>query len=257
MRFLRAEENREDIVGIFRTVTYLQKILLEAYQKAFPFLEPIPIPVHRSPRLSCGGFSTTLPFLCGKLAGVSPAQASDRLWAQLPARDAVFAQFEKAGGYLNCSLTPQWYSRSFAWILQQQPHFSPSLTEEDLLFTNDRRIRRIDDALVRLCSCVRHCIAENLLQIPLPSRAADALSSPQDQLLIFYLCRLLEADGQSLLPVLEDTAAAVEDFKSKIPVLSRDKLQTAGRSALCLSAAFWMQQSMEKLEDGTDLKFFK
>lgn len=247
----------EAVLGITCASAYLRKILWEASHKAFPCLDPVSVPIHLSPRFDRGGFSTTLPFLCGKMAGISPAAAADKLWEHLPAQDEVFTRFEKVGGYLNFAPSPFWYSRTLVWILQQQPPFSPTLTEEDLLPTDDQRIRRIGDTLVRLCSIVRHCEAENRLQLPLSFEAANTLLSPQEQFLIFCLCRLFESDEGKLLPALENVSTAFEDFWRQNRIVSPDCLQTAGRSALCLSIACQLQKSLTQLEDRLSQEIFK
>ncbi|MDD3193128.1 MAG: DALR anticodon-binding domain-containing protein [Oscillospiraceae bacterium] len=233
--------------GVAAAFRRLNHLLQQALQQAFPTSKIHSIPLEISRRAGPGVLSSGLSFLCAKEAGLSPALAADRLSAFLPAQDPVFDRWERSGGYLNVHLSRSWYAACAA-ALNRDATCAWSATEEDFAFFRGCAPSpvAVQKTFVRLCSILRNCHTEGMLPLSCPDVDFSLLCAPQELDLIFCLCRLAEAEENSLRPILSETARAFDQFYNAWHIWSPDLRLTRARSALCLACGTGLRQGMEK-----------
>ena len=228
---------------------HLRRLLQKALEQAFPGCETEKVPVGTSQTGGQWFFSSGLVFSCAAVKKISPAEAADRLSAFLPARDAVFDRIEKSGGYLNFAPSAQWYAACAAFLLRNASFSAWRITEEDFGFFAGASpaVKEVQKAFVRLCSVLRGCRAEGLLELSCPPEALSLLKSPQETALLFSLARLPDDTGSSLLPSLLEVSRAFHRFYDSLRVWSPDPHLTAARVSLCLACGGRMQKSLQQL----------
>ena len=121
-----------------------------------------------------------------------------------------FPLAKRRAGYLNFYPSLRWYAACAASLLQSASFSAWRLTEEDFGFFafSSPSVQELQRAFVRLCSVLRGCRAEGMLDLPCPPSALALLKDPQELVLLFSLARLADAKGQSILPALLETARA-------------------------------------------------
>ena len=153
---------------------HLRQLLQSAQEQAFPGCKIGQIPVWTSWPGGRGAFSSSIAFLCAASEKISPAEAADKLSAFLPERDALFSSCKRRAGYLNFYPSLRWYAACAASLLQSASFSAWRLTEEDFGFFafSSSSVQELQRAFVRLCSVLRGCRAEGMLDLPLSAICA-------------------------------------------------------------------------------------
>ena len=226
---------------------HLRQLLQSAQEQAFPGCKIGQIPVWTSWPGGRGAFSSSIAFLCAASEKISPA---DKLSAFLPERDALFSSCKRCAGYLNFYPSLRWYAACAASLLQSASFSAWRLTEEDFGFFafSSSSVQELQRAFVRLCSVLRGCRAEGMLDLPCPPSALALLRDPQELALLFSLARLADAKGQSILPALLETARAFHRLYDSRRVWSPDSHLTTARAALYLACAAGMQKALQQTD---------
>ena len=229
---------------------HLRQLLQSAQEQAFPGCKIGQIPVWTSWPGGRGAFSSSIAFLCAASKKISPAEAADKLSAFLPERDALFSSCKRCAGYLNFYPSLRWYAACAASLLQSASFSAWRLTEEDFGFFafSSPSVQELQRAFVRLCSVLRGCRAEGMLDLPCPPSALALLRDPQELALLFSLARLADAKGQSILPALLETARAFHRLYDSWRVWSPDSRLTTARAALYLACAAGMQKALQQTD---------